>query len=238
MSQLLRSEIRQAISRGDIIIKPYVPEHVGTNSVDLRLGKKLKVYENMVEKNAYGSYVAKDWRRAFNQYTPLFLVDRMVDAYGYELPCLDMKKENKTIDLPDIPDEGMVLMPGVLYLGHTLEYTETHNYIPHIDGRSSVGRLGKSIHVTAGRGDMGFGRDWTLEITVIYPTRVYAGVRVAQIAYFTGEGDHTDEYRGKYQGTRLAHDQVAKGPQGSKLWRDFHTKAELEAIDGQKDAQP
>lgn len=48
------------------------------------------------------------------------------------------------------------LKPGVLYLGATAERVECHGVVPWIDGRSSVGRLGISVHVTAGRGDDGW----------------------------------------------------------------------------------
>jgi dCTP deaminase len=62
---------------------------------------------------------------------------------------LDAKKHN-TIAHFDIPDEGFVLQPGELYLGVTEEYTETHEHVPFLEGKSSTGRLGIDIHATAG----------------------------------------------------------------------------------------
>ena len=73
----------------------------------------------------------------------------------YEEDVLDMKKPNKTRSLV-IPEEGLVLEPGRLYLGRTLEYTRTDRYVPMLEGRSSIGRLGLYVHVTAGFGDVGF----------------------------------------------------------------------------------
>ena len=90
----------------------------------------------------------------------------------YEEKVLDMKKPNKTKRLI-IPEEGLVLEPGRLYLGRTLEYTKTDKYVPMLEGRSSIGRLGLFIHVTAGFGDVGFSGYWTLEIFCIQPIRVY-----------------------------------------------------------------
>jgi dCTP deaminase len=98
----------------------------------------------------------------------------------------------------DIPEEGFVLKPGVLYIGETVEYTETHGLVPSIDGRSSAGRLGIFLHVTAGRGDIGFKGKWTLEIVVVEPCRVFAGDVIGQLSYATVVGLY-DEYRGKYQ---------------------------------------
>jgi dCTP deaminase len=127
-------------------------------------------------------------------------------------PTLDMRKENPVLETT-IPPEGFVLEPGTLYLGHTLEYTETKGFVPIVEGRSSVGRLGMQVHLTAGFGDNKFHGDWTLEISVLHPLRVYAGVRVCQIFYTTLEGVQGAGYKGKYQGQR--------GPKPSGIWRDF-----------------
>jgi dCTP deaminase len=125
---------------------------------------------------------------------------------------LDMKKANKFKKL-SIPQEGLVLEPGRLYLGRTIEYTETHNLVPMLEGRSSIGRLGLFIHVTAGFGDVGFKGFWTLEIFSIQPIRVYSGVEVCQIYYHTIEGEYEEYSSGKYQNNH--------GIQPSLLYRDF-----------------
>lgn len=87
------------------------------------------------------------------------------------------------VELLEIPKEGLVLHPGTLYLGVTQEYTETHEDVPILEGKSSVGRLGINIHCTAGFGDIGFCGHWTLEIFVVQPIRVYAGMPIGQIVY-------------------------------------------------------
>lgn len=96
---------------------------------------------------------------------------------------LDCAKENEVV-YDNILNEGMVLYPGVLYLGVTEEYTETHEHVPFLDGKSSIGRLGIFIHATAGRGDVGFCNHWTLELSVIQPVRIYAGMPIGQLIYF------------------------------------------------------
>jgi dCTP deaminase len=114
----------------------------------------------------------------------------------YEDEVLDAKKHNKIRELV-IPDEGIVLYPGTLYLGVTEEYTETHNSVPFLEGKSSVGRLGIDIHATAGKGDVGFCNSWTLEISCVIPVRVYAGMPIGQLIYFTVEGEIENYYNKK-----------------------------------------
>lgn len=98
-------------------------------------------------------------------------------------------------------------------MGRTLEFTETHNLVPMLEGRSSIGRLGMLVHVTAGFGDVGFKGFWTLEISVIQPLIVYPGVEVCQIFYHTLEGPITEYTSGKYQANQ--------GIQPSMLYKDF-----------------
>ena len=90
----------------------------------------------------------------------------------YDSHVLDMKVKNETKTI-SIPPEGLVLEPGIVYLGRTVEYTKTLNHVPMLEGRSSIGRLGIYIHVTAGFGDVGFSGYWTLEISCIQPVRIY-----------------------------------------------------------------
>ena len=109
---------------------------------------------------------------------------------------LDAKKHNK-IESFEIPDEGFVLLPHEFYLGVTLEYTETHAHVPFLEGKSSTGRLGIDIHATAGKGDVGFCGNWTLEISVKQPVRVYKGMPIGQLIYFPVDGEIEVKYNQK-----------------------------------------
>ncbi|MGF1574056.1 MAG: dCTP deaminase [Sumerlaeia bacterium] len=130
----------------------------------------------------------------------------------YEEDCLDMKRPHKT-KIVKIPEEGLVLKPGTLYLGRTIEHTRTEDYVPMLEGRSSIGRLGLFVHVTAGFGDVGFSGFWTLEISAIQPIRIYAGVQICQIFYHQIVGEYIRYDSGKYQNN--------SGIQASKLYKDF-----------------
>ena len=116
----------------------------------------------------------------------------------YENHELDMKKLNP-IKRITIPEEGLVLEPNRLYLGRTNEFTKTEGFVPMLEGRSSAGRLGLFIHVTAGFGDVGFAGYWTLEIFCIQPIRIYPNAEICQIYYHSIEGDYEPYKSGKYQ---------------------------------------
>lgn len=130
----------------------------------------------------------------------------------YTEGLLDMKTPNPS-RVREIPPEGLVLVPGRLYLGRTVEYTRTEGFVPMLEGRSSVGRLGMYVHVTAGFGDVGFSGYWTLEIQCIQPIRIYAGVGICQIYYHAIQGEYDPYGDGKYQNNT--------GIQPSMLYKDF-----------------
>ena len=134
------------------------------------------------------------------------------DLLTYDNDILDMREKNSASPLV-IPSEGLLLEPHKLYLGRTVERTSTDKYVPMLEGRSSVGRLGLFIHITAGFGDIGFDGFWTLEIFCVQPIRIYSGLEICQIFYHTIDGDF-DLYRSKkYQSN--------KGVQPSLLYKDF-----------------
>ena len=134
------------------------------------------------------------------------------DLLVYTDPVLDMAKPN-AFERRSIPADGLLLETGKLYLGRTQEFTATENLVPMIEGRSSVGRLGLFIHITAGFGDVGFKGFWTLEIFCVQPVRIYAGVEICQIFYHTLEGPYENYKSGKYQNNQ--------GIQPSLLYKDF-----------------
>jgi dCTP deaminase len=109
-----------------------------------------------------------------------------------------MKKKHDT-KIVTIPKTGLILEPNTLYLARTVEYTKTYNYVPMLEGRSSIGRLGLFVHVTAGFGDVGFCGYWTLELFCVQPIRIYPDVEICQIYYHAIEGDFECYRSGKYQ---------------------------------------
>lgn len=116
----------------------------------------------------------------------------------YTEAILDPRQDNRYWTFK-IPPDGFVLFPGRVYLGRTLEYTESPYHIPMYEGRSSLGRLGVFSHVSAGFGDVGFKGTWTLELVVAQPVRIYPGLRVGQLYWHNPDGEVLWRYNGKYQ---------------------------------------
>jgi len=171
---LTHHDLQSALASGKIVVSPLIPGSVGTNSIDVHLGKYIMYY---------------------------------TDTF------LDPTKEPKT-EMVEIPEAGLILYPNRLYLAATLEYTETLEHIPVMEGKSSVGRLGLHVHVCAGFGDLGFKGHWTLEMQAVQPIRIYKGMPIGQIAYYVPssllERDYQD--RGSYT-------EISDKPVASKLWK-------------------
>lgn len=118
------------------------------------------------------------------------------ELYVYEDEILDVKKKPMVKKII-IPEEGLVLEPNKLYIGRTVEYTETYNLVPMIDGRSSLGRLGLFTNSSAGFGDVGYKGTWSLQLKCVHPIRIYSNMKIAQLYYEEVTGE-IDNYKGKY----------------------------------------
>lgn len=131
----------------------------------------------------------------------------------YTSPILDPKKENT---FHTFKFEKHIITPNRLYLGVTNEFTSCKRYIPMIEGCSSVGRLGISIHVTAGFGDAGFSGHWTLEISCVEPVFLYAGMVIGQVYFVEPSGEFLMTYDKK---PNANYNMQPKIPMPSKLWK-------------------
>lgn len=130
---------------------------------------------------------------------------------------IDAKKHNEIRHF-EIPEDGFVLKPGELYLGSTLEYTETHKHVPFLEGKSSTGRLGIDIHATAGKGDVGFCGFWTLEISTSIPVKIYPGMPIGQLIYYVVDGE-VDTFYDKKINAKYSHQNEL--PKESMMWKNF-----------------
>lgn len=124
---------------------------------------------------------------------------------------LDARQPNK-VDTVMIGESGFTLTPDRVYLGSTVERMGSDHYVPIIRGKSSLGRLGLFVNMTADLIDIGSHNNWTLQFHAVQPLVVYAGMRIGQVTFWTPEGE-IKLYDGKYQG--------ATGPRSSESFRDF-----------------
>ncbi|QKZ23897.1 dCTP deaminase [Streptomyces chartreusis] len=99
----------------------------------------------------------------------------------------------------DLPKEGYLLRPGVVYLGATMETIGGDQYVTRLIGRSSLGRLGMFLQISADLGNLGSAHQWTLEITVVQRLRVYPQMRVGQVSFWKPVGARKP-YGGLYGG--------------------------------------
>ncbi len=170
-TSLTGSEIIHQVIMGNITIDDYKIKNINPNSYNLTLDNVLKTY-NPVYRNP----------------------NNPNDTRQY----LDILKENP-YNTYEIPENGFALLPGTLYIASTKERVFTNKFIPEIGGRSSIGRLGITIHVTAGYGDIGFDGKWTLEIVVVHPIIIYPNIPICQIDFRPPCGDTCIQYKGRYQ---------------------------------------
>ena len=194
-------EILLQVESGDIEIDPFDPKLINPASIDLRLGARVAIYESWVTctPKATNSIGIEDGSLFIPRDVPL-----------------DVKSHPHTRDFTIHEKVGWVLRPGIGYLMHTLERICTRDFVPVLDGKSSIGRLFTTIHVTAGYGDPNFSGQYTLEVIVQHPLRVYPGMRFAQMRFHRMTGEYLP-YDGNYQGK----DSI--GPVASKAYRQFQS---------------
>ena len=217
---LAKSEILRRLESGELVVTkdrinanaskrdgetpmPFDETNVGDNSIDVHLSPHLAVYNNVCK------------------------IDRDVDGRILNISpdpdgTIESDQDNEITRFL-IPPKGIRLVPGVLYLGSTLEYTESHNVVPTLDGKSSGGRLGANIHATAGKGDVGFAGWWTLEIYVVQPVRIFAGMPIGQLSYETIAGV-TPGYSSKLD-SKYA--DPSPYPQASRMFKNFDPETRL-----------
>ena len=186
---LTGAEILKRVKAGDIRISDFDIKRLNPNSYNLRISNKIahyKMFEILKPKLMLDGKVLYVYNNQSN----------FITYHPYEF--IDSKMENEIVE-EEIPEDGYILYPGVLYLGSTIESTWAKDLIPAIDGRSSTGRLGIEIHRTAGFGDIGFEGTWTLEITAVHPVKIYPGQELCQIYFEKPDGDTSITYKGRYQ---------------------------------------
>lgn len=177
--------ILAALGVGDIVIDPFDPRNLGTDTYDVRLGEFF--------------YKEQSINPVANVFSPVSVREVWGSprkAIRLDAPCVQGWS----------PDNQVILLqPGETILAHTIEFIGARrNYTTRMHARSSAGRSMLGVCKCAGRGDCGFFNRWTMEITSfarhhVIPLKV--GMRIAQIE-FVQVGDTDQRYgvdRGKYQ---------------------------------------
>jgi dCTP deaminase len=178
-------DIRNGLRTGDLFIHPFVDEHVNTGSYDITLGKYFYRTNRSTHHTYFNPFSKTDADRYFGEPLSAVIHEQYIEEHGRQ------PFENIPLD-----HEVIVLAPGERILGHSHEFAGVvKNSIPQLQARSSIGRIGISVCLDAGWGDVGFYNRWTLEIQnhndhehTILPT----GERVGQLIFYTiGEVEGT-----------------------------------------------
>lgn len=109
---------------------------------------------------------------------------------------LDPTRKNKMKEIAVRPS-GCILSPGTLYLAQVNERIWSDKFVFELTGRSSLARLGITVHETAGFSNIGHDFKYVLEISVIHPVKIYPGMAIAQIFVHTTVGE-SEDYSGHY----------------------------------------
>jgi dCTP deaminase len=96
-----------------------------------------------------------------------------------------------------IAEAGYLLCPGRVYLANTAEIIGSDSLVTSLIGRSSVGRLGLFVQVTADLGHHGAVHRWTLELATVQPLRIYPRMQLGQVSFWRSRGEVT-VYSGTY----------------------------------------
>lgn len=154
------------------MISPYNHEQLQPSSYDVLLGNTFRVFPFRNE---------LDWIDPFNQGQLNELTTRLERNDG----------------------EQFVIQPQAFILASTKEYVKVpDDLVCRLEGKSSLGRLGLAVHITAGYIDPGFHGNITLEMVNFAnkPIVLTPGMAIAQIGFIMMMSPARTSYAGRYQG--------------------------------------
>ena len=178
-------EIKICIDRGLITVDPPPSEIAyASTSVDLTLDPII----SMFKKDQPG-------------------IDKIIDPTNPAFKSDDVVKE-LTNSQEINTDHGYLLTPQVLILGWTKEYIDLKEsrLAARVEGKSSLARLGLSVHMTAPTIHAGFDGRIRLEIVNHgqLPVRLKSGMRICQLIFEQTFGTPDKGYQGQFSGQQLA----------------------------------
>ena len=187
-------DIRAEVAAGRVVLDPWDPSMVQPSSIDVRLDKFFRLFDNH-------RYPYIDPAQEQPGLTRLVEVGNGPDGTG---------------------DESFVLHPGEFVLGSTLETVSLPDDLAaRVEGKSSLGRLGLLTHATAGFVDPGFSGHVTLELSNVatLPIVLYPGMKIGQLCFFRLSSPAENPYGSAAYGS---HYQGQRGPTASRSWQNFH----------------
>ncbi len=119
------------------------------------------------------------------------------DLYQIDNSILDPFSKSKYKKIV-LTEEGFTLQPNQLYLSSTFEEIGSDVYAITLIGRSSVGRLGLFLQISAPLGHVGTNHCWTLELKVVQPLVIYPKMKIGQVSFWKVDGEKNSSYSSSY----------------------------------------
>jgi dCTP deaminase len=119
------------------------------------------------------------------------------NSYNYRIGTEILVQTNNGFVKKKIPVTGFVLKPHQVYLAHTYEILGSNKYAMNLIGRSSLGRLGLFLQISANLGHTGSSHRWTLELVSTMKLKIYPHMIIGQISFWKNKGTvkkYTDGY--------------------------------------------
>ena len=176
INMLSANKILSEMKRGHITIMPMDPQNLGPISYDMSIENKL------IEIPATYQMV-DDGHPVYPKHN---VIDTKDESNHFQKEVI-------------IPEDGIVLFPGILYLATTKEEIWSDTYVPCVSGRSSFARAGIEVHHTSFFANPGHRFKWILEISVTVPIKIYPDSKICQLYFEDVTGSLNGfEYHGKY----------------------------------------
>jgi dCTP deaminase len=156
-----------------ILTGPEIAREVATGEVEIA-----PFDPQFIEPNSYGFHLGE---------TLIVYDDDVVDSF-----------EGKRTQEIRIPETGYVMRQGRFYLGRTLEKMGSRRYASELYARLSTSTAGLFIQTSAPLGHTGAIIAWTLEMVPVHDMRVYPGMLIGKICFWSNKGE-IDCYRGRYR---------------------------------------
>ncbi|MDR1561257.1 MAG: hypothetical protein LBS23_02785 [Holosporaceae bacterium] len=131
-----------------------------------------------------------------------------------DLP-IDPKKQSSYREI-NFTDDGCVLSPNKTYLANTYEEIGSDVFVPSLIGKTSLGRLGLFLQITADLGNLGAKHKWTLELKTVQSVKIYPMMRIGQVTFWKTAGKKDIKYTGKYDKFSIA--------KSSEIYKEFSGK--------------
>ncbi|CUX55226.1 Deoxycytidine triphosphate deaminase [Clostridium sp. C105KSO15] len=101
-----------------------------------------------------------------------------------EQAVIDLRSRNTSRNEIELESDGTTFYPGHVYLCNTYEVIGSQYYVTSLIGKSSMGRLGMFIQLSADLGHQGEIHRWTLEIRPTIPIIVYPHMIIGQVTFW------------------------------------------------------